>query len=423
MSYNFNINEMTGDFVEMCHKNDEDVIDYYKEIQNFRAYGSIKDFRKVIDTNFNNFCYNNSLIHKMNMDMLDDNQLLVYKIIGHAFTNEPSFKDLPSSFTNKIILNYYITHLNDKMDNVKLEDLKMLCNYWYDNIPSRYLKKQKIIDDISEIKMPDIQPNLELIKHTTDFLRIGNSLLFNVDGFPKSQLNLLLYGIAVYYTIIKYKAGDFKTFKDMINYMKSFIQINTYSKCLDVLEYKECANMEPESKPNPEDSFYNLITYLTFKNKEYNYRYSCAEKYFKDNDEKQNENKTKFIRKPDGESYIFTEYKNVDELVKVWDELEELYSSEGLTDKLIIKWFDSQLLTRSTCLIGCMLIMIKENKYIEFIKDEMPDWKSIGLGTIEGTYKVKNDSIPDLGLDKNIKLVDVLYSLFNFIINIKLNLN
>ena len=80
-------------------------------------------------------------------------------------------------------------------------------------------------------------------------------------------------------------------------------------------------------------------------------------------------------------------------------------------------WFDCQLLTRSTCLIGCMLILLKENKKIEFIKDEMPDWKSIGLGTIEGTYILK-EGIENLDFDlKDIKVKHVLLLLEEYVKN------
>lgn len=432
MSEDFDINAMTEDFIKMCCNNDPETINYYYEIRDFRAYSQVKDFRKVIDENFNNFCFNNSLIHKINFGLLNDNQMLFYRILSYAF--DDSFKTLPSDYKNKIILEYYMKKLDKPIENVKLEDLKTVCGYWYDNIPSRYLVKQGKIKEVKEIGLKSPKPNFDLIKHTLDFLKIGNSLLFNVDGFAKNQICLLLYGMAVYYAWVKLKNKEFKSFKQLVNYLKSFIQINTYSKCLDVLEYKEMK----EDKERDKD-FYNLITYLKFKTDDkgenYNYRYKCAEKYFKDKSRKTSGtlNKTVYEELPTGESYIKTVYENIDEVKKVWNDLEEEFK-KGLTDKLITMWFDSQLLTRSTCLIGCMLIMLKEGKFIEFNKDEMPDWKAIAVGSYEGTYETKEE-LKELKINENdlnskesrehssLKLIDVLYMLYNFMNNIKLQFN
>lgn len=420
MSEDFDINAMTEDFIKMCCNNDPETINYYYEIRDFRAYSQVKDFRKVIDENFNNFCFNNSLIHKINFGLLNDNQMLFYRILSYAFDN--SFKSLPSDYKNRLILEYYMKHLNDDISSLNLEDLKTVCGYWYDNIPSRYLIKQGKIKEVKEISYESIKPNFDLIKHTLDFLKIGNSLLFNVDGFAKNQICLLLYGMAVYYAWVKLNNKEFKNFKQLVNYLKSFIQINTYSKCLDVLDYKELKEKDKEG------DFYNLITYLKFKTDDkgenYNYRYKCAEKYFKDS-RRQNTNLTKTVYEelPTGESYIKTVYENIDEVKKVWNDLEEEFKNKGLTDKLITMWFDGQLLTRSTCLIGCMLIMLKEGKFIEFKKDEMPDWKAIAVGNYEGTYETKEE-FKELKINESdLKLVDVLYMLYNFMNNIKLQFN
>lgn len=444
MSEDFDINAMTEDFIKMCCNNDPETINYYYEIRDFRAYSQVKDFRKVIDENFNNFCFNNSLIHKINFGLLNDNQMLFYRILSYAFENggNNSFKTLPSDYKNRLILEYYMKMLDKPIENVKLEDLKTVCGYWYDNIPSRYLVKQGKIKEVKEIEeIKEIKPNFDLIKHTLDFLKIGNSLLFNVDGFAKNQICLLLYGMAVYYAWKRLCLKEFKSFKQLVNYLKSFIQINTYSKCLDVLEYKELKEKDKEDK-----DFYNLITYLKFKEQgslapsggktddkgeNYNYRYKCAEKYFKDS-RRQNTNLTKTVYEelPTGESYIKTVYENIDEVKKVWNDLEEEFKKStcskdsvlGLTDKLITMWFDGQLLTRSTCLIGCMLIMLKEGKFIEFNKDEMPDWKAIAVGSYEGTYKTKEE-FKELKINDDLKLIDVLYMLYNFMNNIKLQFN
>ena len=411
MSDYFDINDMTKEFIIMCNNNNPDTIEFNEEIKDFRAYNQVKDFKKVIDKNFNDFCFNNSLVHKIDYDLLNDNQKLFYKIISYAFETQT----LPVDYKNKIILNYYMKHLNDDMGSMCLENLKDVCNYWYDNIPSTYLVRNGKIEKIDKIeKNEKIKPNFDLVNYTLEFLKIGNSLLFNVDGFPKNQICLLLYGMAIYYAWKKQNLKSFKTFKDLINYLKSFVQINVCSKCLNVADYKK----------EDEKDFYNLITYLKFKKTDkenYNYRYKCAEKYF-ENLVGDRESNTKYETSTNGEAYIKTEYKNINEVNKVWEELEEEFKENDLkiSDKLINMWFDGQLLTRSTCLIGCMLIMIKEGKFIKFKENEMPDWKSIALNTYEGTYETLND-LKMFDKNENIKLVDVLYMLYNFMNNIKLN--
>jgi hypothetical protein len=52
----------------------------------------------------------------------------------------------------------------------------------------------------------------------------------------------------------------------------------------------------------------------------------------------------------------------------------------------------------------------------------MPDWKSIALNTYEGTYETLDD-LKIFDKNENIKLVDVLYMLYNFMNNIKINFN
>ena len=53
----------------------------------------------------------------------------------------------------------------------------------------------------------------------------------------------------------------------------------------------------------------------------------------------------------------------------------------------------------------------------------MPDWKAIAVGNYEGTYETKEE-FKDLKINENdLKLVDVLYMLYNFMNNIKLQFN
>ena len=113
---------------------------------------------------------------------------------------------------------------------------------------------------------------------------------------------------------------------------------------------------------------------------------------------------------------------------KVWDKLEEEYKKANLSlsDDLIAMWFDGQLLTRSTCLIGCMLIImkyLKEGKRVIFKKDEMPDWCSIAgldFNTTFTTEDFKKIGFEDKELG-SITLKDVLDLLKIYVLNVRKN--
>lgn len=97
---------------------------------------------------------------------------------------------------------------------------------------------------------------------------------------------------------------------------------------------------------------------------------------------------TKLIDDDKG-TYLSTTYK-IKDLKTLWDKFEELYKNQQF-DELIVLWFDSQILTRSTCLIGCILISVLNGKLIKFKHEEMPDWKSIIIGNFKDTYEEIED--------------------------------
>jgi hypothetical protein len=321
----------------------------------------------------------------------------------------------------------------EKID-VKCKSKTSFAMAYYNQSPALFEK----IKEVKEMPLPDKKEimddelSVSLLKEIPKFIELGKCLQFNVKGFVKNQMLYLLYGLALYY--VKERLSTFESFKDLITTLKSFVQFNLDTKCFNVLDVEKDEN---KSK----DNYYNLITFLILGTKggekQYNYRYSCAEKYFdlRDSDSVAYDgNITEYKKiKDDGpeaeatsyKTAITTEYKTKDDVLEKWEELENEFKTNGISDKLIIKWFDSQLLTRSTCLIGCMLILLKEflkdgklNK-IEFIKNEMPDWKAIGMGSIEGTYNV-GDEIEDLDVKeelKDLKVKHVLLLLEEYIKN------
>lgn len=409
------------DFVEHCVNNSTETMEYYDDIIITREYNTpeMEEFRKIINTHFNKFCFNNGLFQKnrLRLEELEPAQKTFLTLIG-------LINEAPKNRYYQHILKYYYSKLESKIEDVKLEDLgiKFMDNY-YQDLPPIYVKLPKlkwneIKEDKKEIKQSETLNNL--LKHVKEFIIIGSSIQFNIDGFPRNEMLYLLYGLAICSAMSK----KFNSFKDLINHLKSFIQLYLPTKCFNpIAEEKETVN----------DNYYNLITYLKTKDGNYNYRYKCAEKYYnevKTGDKEhssldQRDKQTKYIKGDDKSEYLLTVYKTKDDMIKIWDKLEEEYNKNGLSDELIAMWFDGQLLTRSTCLIGCMLIIMKHlrtGERIIFKPDEMPDWCSIAGKDFNTTFEIKE--IPkdlkiiteELG---SITLKDVLDILKIYVLNIR----
>lgn len=419
------------DFAKKAMYNKTSTMEYFDSCKQTREYQMIPEVRKIINTYFTNFCFNNGLWNRIFKEQLveylnDTQQTFLFTIL--------KLKNIPKDRYNQHIQEYYFKNLETKMSDFGgLEKIDIPTKSKTSFIMAYYNQSPAIFEKIKEVKeMPipdkkeimDDEFSIKLLKEIPKFIKLGKCLQFNVKGFVKNQLLYLLYGLALYY--VKENLSDYLSFEDLIKTMKNFVQFNIDTKCYDVLSVEKI----DDSK---KDNYYNLITFLILgtkgNEKQYNYRYKCAEKYFdlRDSDSVSfNGNITEYKKfKDDGpnaeatsyKTAITTEYKTKEDVLEKWEELEAEYSVSGISDKLIVKWFDSQLLTRSTCLIGCMLILLKEMKKIEFIKDEMPDWKAIGLGTIEGTYSVKEE-IENLDVSlKDIKVKHVLLLLEEYIKN------
>lgn len=376
------------DFVEHCINNSTETMEYYDDIIITREYNTpeMEEFRKVVNEHFNKFCFNNGLFQKNRLRFED------LKGQEEAFMSLIGVIDrLPKNRYLQHILKYYYSKLDCKMEDVKLEDLgiKFMDNY-YQDVPPIYVKLPKLKWD--DIKIKALKEQSErfknILSHIKEIMIIGSSIQFNVDGFPKNEMLYLLYGLAICSALGK----KFDKFKDLIDYLKSFIQLYLPIKCFNPIA---------EDKENVKDNYYNLITYLKTKDGNYNYRYKCAEKYFTDVLKKFRENKlTQYVKNEDKDSlsqteqssYLLTVYKTKEDMAKVWDDMEKEYKASGLTDDLITMWFDGQLLTRSTCLIGCMLIIMgraRTGERVIFRHDEMPDWCSISGQCFTTTFETK----------------------------------
>ena len=413
------------DFAKHCLYNKTDVMEYFDSCKQTREYQMSQDIRKLINSLFASFCFNNGLwnriIHEGLLEFLNDTQqTFLFTIL--------KLKNIPKDRYNQHIMKYYLDNKEILMKDFKgLEAIDIKTKSKQAFVMAYYNESPALFEKIKEIKeMPDVKEmlndefSINLVKNIPQFIKLGKCLQFNVKGFVKNQMLYLLYGLALYFV----KDIKFNTFYDLITTLKAFVQFNLDTKCFNVLDVE---------KEDNKDNYYNLITFLILGTKggekQYNYRYKPAEKYFdlRESDTvSYNGNVTEYKKikddAPNAEatSYktaIVTEYKTKTDVVEKWEMLENEFKTNGLNDNLIKMWFDSQLLTRSTCLIGCMLIVLKENKYIEFIKDEMPDWKAIGKGTIEGTYEVE-DNIENIDINLNeIKIKHVLLVLEEYVKN------
>lgn len=430
-------NNWVEDFAKKCMYNKTSTMEYFDSCQATREYQMIPEVRKIVNTYFATFCFNNGLWNRIFKNQLieylnDSQQTFLFTVL--------KTKNIPKDRYNQHLMKYYLENLNVEMKDfkglekidVKTKSKTSFAMAYYNQSPALFEK----IKEVKEMPIPDKKEimddelSISLIKEIPKFIDLGKCLQFNVKGFVKNQLLYLLYGLALYF--VKERLSSFESFKDLITTLKSFVQFNLDTKCFNVMD------VEKEESAGKEN-YYNLITFLILGTKggekQYNYRYKCAEKYF---DLRESDsvafcgNITEYKKiKDDGPSAeatsyktaITTEYKTKKDLEEQWKELENEYSENGLSERLIVKWFDSQLLTRSTCLIGCMLIVLKENsengrlKKIEFLKDEMPDWKSIGMGTFEDTFSV-GDEIEELDFSlSSLKVKHVLLLLEEYVKN------
>ena len=450
------------DFAKCCMFNKKKTMEYYDSCEQTREYQTIPEVRKVVNTYFATFCFNNGLWNRIFKNHLleylnDTQQTFLFMAL--------KLKNVPKDRYNQHIMNWYYKHYNSMIENItinqeaidiKTKSGKSFIMAYYNQSPAIFekIKEVKEMIEVPKMKDDDLKFSNELIKNIPLFIKMGKSLQFDIKGFVQNQMLYMLYGLTLYfihekfYNDLRKKPGKEKwerflylrdthgnlpvdevdenseeakeferlhnecwkiwSFKDLINQIKKLIQFNLDTKCYNVLDVEE-------EKPKNKDNYYNLITFLVLgtkgDEKQYNYRYKCAEKYF---DLRESDSvilngfTTEYKRlkddSPNAESTsyktaIITEYKTKEDVEKQWEKLEYEYLINGLSEELIVKWFDSQLLTRSTCLIGCMLIALKEwienGKYIKFKKDEMPDWKSIGLGTYEDTYELSEEDVEE----------------------------
>lgn len=358
------LNKIIDTFVELAMKNSEDTMEMWQDLTDMREIKELmskdKNFREHIHNVMYDFCISNGLFYRLVWnDLSDEQKTFISLIVGRQYQ--------PTNRYRQAILDYYYTHLNDKMLTLRLEDTG-LCDDYYHGIPPivKGMQKKNVVNPF----IPEIP---ELCQRIDTFIKIGKSIQFEVAGFPKNQFLYLLCGLC----IVDCVGTQHSTFEQLVNHIKAYVQLNLLSKCFDGRIFKDG---------------YNLITFINFKKETGivdNFRYQIANKY----KPVQHDTITQLVEDEKGK-YIKTECK-CKELEDRWSLMEQLYTDKKY-DELITTFFDSQCLTRSTCLVGCLLICILHKHTIQFKKDEMPDWKSIIEGNFKDTYEEGEEIISPL---------------------------
>lgn len=381
---------------EHVKKNSPETMELYDEINEMREYHvshESNQFRKVVAEVFNQFAFGNGLIKRVLQDetlkqyLTDEQKTCLALWTGGAVRHQPKCR------YRQAILNYYFKNVNKKMSELSMAEAGFKPHDYYSAYPAivKGIEKQKV-EFPEKIGISPITPQERDI-----YIKIGKCIQFDVEGFYMNEMLYLLYGMC----ISDVASRKFNSFSDIINHILGYCQLNLLNKV-----FRDMVG-------DGESGKYNLITYVRFDNGQENFRYLPAEKYEKD---LKNEGNTKYVVE-DKKKYIYTEY-TINEYNKFWKDLEEEWNKNDLSDKLISMWFDSQCLTRSTCLVGVLLICVREyrkGKLVRFKKDEMPDWKAIMTGNFDDTYSTEEVSLIKIK-QRDFTLNDVLSILRDYLL-------
>lgn len=377
--------------IKAIKQNDDSLIQIIEELKQTNYYSSLpKPFQQMINTAL----FNNGVFNKLDISLLTDEQKFLICLLTLNFTDQ---------FKNKYyteLFKWYQKHLNDSIEQSNYNTIPWIVDY-YQKTPSAFIITNPT--EPLETKKPTL--NNKYLKYISQLIKIGSCIQFNCPGFVKNELWYLIAGICIMYHITKPKH---ETFKELIFSIQSFIQLIPTS--ISIYGNKFFTN--PKSK-------YGLSTQLIFNENKgyenientidnYNFRYQPAFKYL------ENENKTgnTHITRDETGIRLNTEYdqKQFEQLEQELQEQYEKYIQNPTIEqleKLLIMWFDSQALTRSTCLSGVLALMILSGKTIKLINDELIDWKAIISKSVQNTYEFK-EPIEPIDDFKDLKLSDVL---------------
>lgn len=376
--------------------NSKNFLDSFEEYIENRSLNTLKminpNMFDELVKQYNQYILGNGLfIRKFMKFQLNEYQSFCFNILTR---NPQKYKNHWYTY----ISNYIFSKYNEDISSIRLEDLKDITGY-YDGVLSKNIKKY--IKESPTINK-DSNNNISKIK---DFIKIGECCKYDVKGFFNNELLYLLIGLCINEGIKR----EFKTFKELFDFVKSYLQLWQFNKIYD------------SSIFNREN--HNLVTHIK-SGGNFVKRYRKCAKYFKNYGVKTINNKTKYIENEiEGKIYIETKY-NSTELNDIWKTLELLFKSidykpiEVKENKIIDLYYiyvTSQLLTRSSCLSALIILNIlwykQNNKFIQVNKDEQLDWLAISCN-IDEFKQIFNNYIHEIELNRidiNIsKVSDVL---------------
>lgn len=408
------VEEYFKDLQDLSIKNTSEFLEYIKEFESMGLFNEImknSQLKKIYNSIKNNYITTNGIGNKFDelVDLQDNQQAFINLINNVPYKGNNRYYQAIHQFLHK--------HLNNEMGTFELEEIDNLI----DNIgkyPSLRIIKKKI-----ETEQNILKPNDKLIKHLKLILEVGYTIQHTiVKGFSTNIFVYLLSGLCILSARQKLNNNEFKTFNDLLMYVKSFCQLYLINNVYEAIKMK--------------NDDYNLITFIKFKspgleNEIYNYRYTTADEFCKEYETyakeykklHNQELKTKLVDDEKGK-YILTKYTKK-ELRKLYEQFENDYKTiiengykEEDIKKLIIEFFSSQCLTRSTCLIGTLMLVILLGKTIKLT--DLIDYEAILTGKIT-SYKIDENDEYYKNIDeiiekndevfKNLKLNDVLLCL------------
>lgn len=378
--------------LKACQENDDNLIEITDELKSGTMFQYLP---KNVKTIINDSLFKNGVFNKIDYSLLNEEERFFIALLTCSFNSYESFKNR----YYKYFLYWYYKNLNEDIIKSNINNLKFCVDY-YQHTPSLFVINDDDLKEINVLKNVNLTLDSDYLKYISKLIEIGKCIQFNVSGFIKNELIYLICGCCVCYCLsIKNKI---KSFEELVMIIQTFIQLNIQSISIDGRKFEN----------------YGLSTALSFNTKEgfkdneikeqnFNYRYKCAYEYYKERKailvngiepNKRQFDKTQITEIVQDEQGIRlnTSLKKED-LNEVWEYFEILFdeynknkTNENL-ERILIRWFDSQCLTRSTCLTGVLLLMILSEKKIELTKNELIDWKAIICNKIDNTYSFKDD--------------------------------
>lgn len=407
--------------IKACSENDSNVVQMVDELKQSQLM-NIPQVKKII----HNTMFNNGVFNRLIQDQLNEEQRFCLSLWTMNFEYA---KHTPNRYY-RVLLTHYLNHLNEPVENSNYDVLPFIKDY-YQKTPSIFVIDNDTFN--KSIEIPELKLNSNYLSYIPELIKIGKSVQFNCSGFIKNELYYLMCGCCVVYHIINF--DRYKTFKSFYRSIQSFIQLfpNSISISCDLFK-SNTINERNETDNNIK--IYSLSTALIFNNhkgfediinKNFNYRYKEAFKYL---DNKKNIDKLTQIKTDDLGIHLLTELSNND-IDKLFNEFEILFKqlketnqknecTDLILNELLIKWFDSQCLTRSTCLTGILMLMILKHSIIKLTENELIDWKAIICGNIDNTYEIIDEIKPSKKMIddfKQLKLIDVL-TMFKFYVQV-----